>query len=75
MKKPVFKDKNLSLKTKKLVYKAVVLDVLLYESETWTTKRDATKKLEVFHNRCLREILGITCAQQRILAVFRWLVV
>jgi hypothetical protein len=66
LKEPVFKDKNLSLTTKRLVYKAVVLATLLYGSETWTTKRDAVRKLEVFHNRCLRGILGITTEQQRI---------
>ncbi len=65
LKEPVFRDKNLSLATKKLVYKAVVLATLLYGSETWTTKRDAVRKLEVFHNRCLRGILGISAMQQR----------
>ena len=43
----------------------VVLGVLLYGSETWTTTRDITRKLESFHNRCLRGILGITYEQQR----------
>ena len=47
LKEPVFRDKNLSLATKRLVYKAVVLATLLYGSETWTTKRDAVRKLEV----------------------------
>ncbi len=65
LKEPVFRDKNLSLATKRLVYKAVVLATLLYGSETWTTKRDAVRKLEVFHNRCLRGILGISAMQQR----------
>ena len=60
----IFRDGNLSLRTKRKVYKAVVLGVLLYGSETWTTKRDAVKRLEVFHNRCLKGILGITAAQQ-----------
>ncbi len=61
----IFNNSNLSYKTKKMVYKAVVLGVLLYGSETWTTKRDATKKMKPFHNRCLRQIVGITSAQQR----------
>ena len=60
----IFRDSNLSLRTKRKVYKAVVLGVFLYGSETWTTKRDAVKRLEVFHNRCLKGILGITAAQQ-----------
>ena len=28
-----------------------------YGFETWTTKRNVVKRLEVFHNRCLRESL------------------
>ena len=62
---PVFRDRNLSLTTKRLVYNAVVLRVLLYGSETWTTTCNTTRKLESFHNQCLRGILGITSEQQR----------
>ena len=62
---PVFRDSNLSLATKRMVYRAVVLGVLLYGSETWATKRDTIRRLEVFHNRCLKGILGITAHQQR----------
>ena len=65
LKEPIFKNSDLSCKTKCCVYKSVVLGVLLYGSETWTTKRASTKKLEVFHNRCLRSILGISSVQQR----------
>ena len=61
---PIFRDSNLCLRTKRNVYKAVDLGVFLYGSETWTTKRDAVRRLEVFHNRCLKRILGITIAQQ-----------
>ena len=61
LKEPVFRNSNLSYRTKRLVYRAVVLGVLLYGSETWTTKHNTTKKLEVFHNRCLRS----TSTQQR----------
>ena len=35
---PVFKNKDLSLATKRAVYRAVVLAVLLYGAETWTMK-------------------------------------
>ena len=65
LKEPVFRDRNLSITTKRLVYNSVVLGVLLYGSETWTTTRSITRKLESFHNRCLRGILGITSEQQR----------
>ena len=63
--KPVFHDNDLSLLTKRLVYRAVVLGVLLYGAETWANKRVNTRKFETFHNRCLRSILGITKERQR----------
>ena len=44
LREPIFRDSNLSLRTKRKVYKAVVLGVLLYGYETWTTKRDGVKK-------------------------------
>ena len=62
----ILRNSNLSLNTKRAVYKAVVLGVLLYGSETWTTKRAVARKLEAFHNRCLRRILGITSVQQHL---------
>ena len=62
---PKQRDRNLSVTTKMLVYTPVVLGVLLYGSETWTTTRSITRKLESFHNWCLRGILGITSEQQR----------
>ena len=64
--RPVFQDNNLSLKTKRMVYRAVVMGVLLYGAEAWVNKRAVTRKLEAFNNKCLRRILGITKAQQRI---------
>ena len=66
LKEPIFKNSNLSYKTKRLVYKAVVLGIILYGSETWTTKRFHVRKLEVFHNRCMRTIMGISSVQQRL---------
>ena len=50
----IFRNCNLSLRTRGVFYKAVVLGVLLYGSETWTTKRVNIRKLEVFHNCCLQ---------------------
>ena len=63
--RPVFRDSNLSLRTKRMVYRAVVLGVLLYGAETCVNKSAATRKLESFNSRCLRCILGITRVQQR----------
>ena len=64
-----FKNSNLSYKTKRHVYKMFVLGILLYGSETWTTKRFDVRKLEVFHNRCMRTIMGMSLVQQRLSSI------
>ena len=62
--RPVFQDGNLPQKTKRKVYHAVILGVILYGAEAWVNKRVATRKLESFHSKCLKWILGITKTQQ-----------
>ena len=52
-------NRKLTLKTKVSIYRACVLSTLLYGSETWTTYSAHERKLESFHLRCLRRILGI----------------
>ena len=54
-----------SRKTKRMVYRAAVLGVLLYGAETWATKRVSMQKVEAFNNRCLWRIMNITRAEQR----------
>ena len=50
--------------TKRKVYQACVLSVLLYGSECWTPLKKQLKKLDSFHNRCIRTIMGISNKQQ-----------
>ena len=64
LRKAVFLEKNLSLKTKRAIYQACVLSVLLYGSESWTPLSKHLKKLNSFHHRCVRIILGISNRQQ-----------
>ena len=56
----VFKNHNLTLKTKMKVYTAVCLSTLLYGSEAWTLYARQTRALEAWHIKSLRCILGIT---------------
>ena len=58
--KPLWKNRYISTDTKLKVYKAVVLPSLLYGSESWAILDSQLKKLEVFHMKCLRQIMGIT---------------
>ena len=60
MRRSVFSDKLLCLQTKRMVYQAVVLGVLLYAVETWPIKQSNLHSLVVFHHLCLRNILGIS---------------
>ena len=55
----VWHRSGISLQTKLKVYRAVVLPVLLYASETWTVYRRHAKKLNHFHTICLRKVLNI----------------
>ena len=63
--RPVFCNGSLYRKTKRMVYHAAVLGVLLYGAETWATKGVSTQKVEAFNNRCLQRIMNISRAEQR----------
>ena len=52
-------NNRLTEHTKFNVYKACVISTLLYVSESWTMHAYKEKRLNVFHMRCLRRILGI----------------
>lgn len=56
----VFNNHALTIQTKIMVFKAVVLSTLLYACETWTLYRDDIKSLERFQQYKLRQILNIS---------------
>ena len=64
LRKPVLLDHNLKISTRRKVYQACVLSVLLYGSECWTPLKRELKKLDSFHNSGVRTIMGISNAQQ-----------
>lgn len=55
----VWRLKKLKLTTKLCIYRTCVIPVLLYGSETWTLLKCDFGRLEAFHLRCQRSILGI----------------
>ena len=55
----VRRQRNLSLVTKLRLYESCVLSVLLYCAETWTLHKTDVNRLQAFHMRSLRRILGI----------------
>ena len=40
------------METKRRVYEATVLSVLLYGAETWPIEAKSVRRLSGFHNRC-----------------------
>ncbi|KAL8582045.1 hypothetical protein ACOMHN_028026 [Nucella lapillus] len=58
--KRVWENSMLTIKTKTQVYQACVLSTLLYGSESWTLYTHQERRLNTFHLRCLRRILGIS---------------
>ena len=55
----VWERKGVSLSTKLSVYRAIVLNTLLYACETWTVYQRHAKKLNRFHLNCLRKLLKV----------------
>ena len=56
----VWTSPKLSVKTKMAVYNACVISTLLYGSETWTTYAGQERRLNLFHLRSIRRIVGIS---------------
>jgi transcription termination factor 2 len=56
----LWRDHDIGARVKVRVYRAVVLTALLYAAESWTTYSRHIRKLNKFHLRCLRRILGIS---------------
>ena len=52
--------KRMSLATKMCFYRAFITPTLLYGCESWPTTKAQEDKLNVFHMRCLRRILGVS---------------
>lgn len=55
----VWRQSHLSLATRLRLYMSLIIPVLLYASETWTTTKCDLNRLQAFHMKCQRQILGI----------------
>ena len=60
----VFLDEHLPLSTKRHLYMACVLTVLLYGAECWTPLKKDSTSFDRFHHRCIRTVLGVTRQRQ-----------
>ena len=55
----IWKNKNISINNKVRIYIAAVLTILTYRCEIWNTTQVQTRRLESFHQYCLRRILRV----------------
>ena len=60
----VFLNRDLTTKTKMMVYNAICISTLLYGSEAWVTYRRHIRTLERFHISCLMRILRLHWQQR-----------
>ena len=51
---------SISMKIKLHLYNTIVVPEALYASETWKSTASISKKLDVFHQRCLQKILKMS---------------
>ena len=56
----IWKASIISSKLKTRLYATIVLPTALYGNETWKSTKKVERKLDVFHQRCLRKILKIS---------------
>ena len=60
----VFLDRNLSIHTKRLLYNACVMSILLYGSECWCPLRRDLQRLDGFYHHCIRVVLCVSRQKQ-----------
>ena len=55
----IWKNKNIGVPVKVRIYVAAVLTILTYGCEVWNTTQTQIRRLESFHQYCLRRILKV----------------
>jgi len=58
--KPIWKDKNIAVKSKLKLLHALVISILLYACESWTLTAELQRKIQAAEMRCFRRLLGIS---------------
>ena len=58
-------NKNITVETKVRLVRALVFSVVLYGSESWTTKKSDDKKINSFELRCWRRLLRVPWTARR----------
>ena len=58
--KPIWSDKNITVKSKIKLMRSLAISIYLYACESWTLTTELEKRIKALEMRCYRKILGIT---------------
>ena len=61
----IFKSRDITLPTKVRLVKAMVFPVVTYGSESWTTKKAESRRLDAFELWCWRRVLRVPWTARR----------
>ena len=58
--KPIWRDNNISLRSKVKLTRSLVISICLYACESWTLTAELEKRTQAFEMRCYRRLLNIS---------------
>ena len=61
----IFKSRHITLPTKVHLVKAMIFPVVLYGCESWTLKKDESRRIDAFELWCLRSLLRVPWTARR----------
>ena len=61
----IFKSRDITLPTKVLLVKAMVLPVVMYGCESWTVKKAERRRIDAFELWCWRRLLRVPWTARR----------
>ena len=61
----ILKNRNITLKTKVCLVKALVFLEVMYRCESWTIRKGEHQRIDVFELRCWRRLLGVPWTARR----------
>ena len=56
---PMWRNRNISKRVKTQIFNTNVKSVLLHACESWKATNQITRRLQIFVNKCLRQIINI----------------
>ena len=61
----IFKSRDITLRTKVCLVKAMVFPVVMYRYESWTIKKAESRRIDAFELQCWRRLLRVPWTARR----------